>query len=140
MDDKGANKEDRMSAAQQPDGIKNVTTTAVFQDLASSSLPRVRMSGTEIRFKEVVLVCLALALLVFSIALFFKHWSKNYREINTVPYYAYLYKVIQSSPYTIDRDTCVYPRNTASDITSSCSSRRESHHIENMKGTPCMNN
>lgn len=76
--------------------VKNVTA-AVFHDLASSSLPRVRNSGTQIRFKEVVLVLLALALLVFSIALFFKHWSKNYREINTVPYYAYLYKVGSNS-------------------------------------------
>ena len=63
-----------------------------LQDFASTS-PRIRMSGTEIRPKEVILVLLALALLVFSIGLFFKHWSKNYREINTLPYYAYLYKV-----------------------------------------------
>ena len=67
--------------------------------------PQITMSGTEIRPKEAVLVMLALALLVFSICLFFKHWSKNYRDINTLPYYAYLYKVkknyitkLQASP------------------------------------------
>ncbi len=31
---------------------------------------------------------------VFSVALFFKHWRKNYWDINQLPYYAYLYKVI----------------------------------------------
>lgn len=61
-------------------------------------MPRVRMSGTDIRAKEVILVCLALALLVFSVSLFFKHWRKNYWDINQLPYYAYLYKV-QSERY-----------------------------------------
>ena len=57
------------------------------------SKPFVRISGTEVRAKEVILVCLALALLVFSITLFFKNWRKNYWDINQLPYYAYLYKV-----------------------------------------------
>ncbi len=55
--------------------------------------PSVRMSGTDVRAKEVILVCLALALLIFSVSLFFKHWRKNYWDINQLPYYAYLYKV-----------------------------------------------
>jgi len=72
---------------------KNKSTVAsAMQD--SFSPPHIRMSGTEIRPKEVVLILLALALLVFSIWLFLKHWSKNYRDINSLPYYAYLYKVI----------------------------------------------
>ena len=54
--------------------------------------PPVNVSGTEIRAKEVVLICLALMLLVCSILLFFKHWKKNYRDINQLPYYAYLYQ------------------------------------------------
>ena len=79
--------------------LKNATTSASSASEAAAveddMSPRIRMSGTEIRPKEAILVFLALALLVFSIALFFKHWSKNYREINTLPYYAYLYKVSQ---------------------------------------------
>ena len=35
---------------------------------------------------------MALTLLVCSILLFFKHWKKNYRDINQLPYYAYLYQ------------------------------------------------
>ena len=61
--------------------------------LLGTSSPQITMSGTEIRPKEAVLVMLALALMVFSMALFYKHWSKNYRDINSLPYYAYLYKV-----------------------------------------------
>ena len=44
----------------------------------------VTVSGTDIRTKEVVLVSMALLLLVFSLCLFFKHWKKNYRDINQV--------------------------------------------------------
>jgi hypothetical protein len=55
----------------------------------------VRVSGTDIRPKEIILVSLALLLLIFSVALFFKHWRKNYWDINQLPYYAYLYKVIR---------------------------------------------
>jgi len=54
--------------------------------------PRHRNGPVEIRAKEVILVCLALLLLVFSVSLFFKHWKKNYWDINQLPYYAYLYK------------------------------------------------
>ena len=44
--------------------------------------PRIDPSAHEVRPKEVVLICLALMLLVCSILLFFKHWKKNYRDIN----------------------------------------------------------
>ena len=54
---------------------------------------QVRTSGADVRPKELILVCLALMLLVFSVALFFKHWRKNYYDINQLPYYAYLCKV-----------------------------------------------
>ena len=46
--------------------------------------PQVTVSGTDIRAKEVVLVSMALLLLVCSLCLFFKHWKKNYRDINQV--------------------------------------------------------
>ena len=59
----------------------------------TEQLIHVRVSGTDIRPKEAILVSLALLLLVFSVALFFKHWRKNYWDINQLPYYAYLYKV-----------------------------------------------
>ena len=70
--------------------------------MSSSSLPSVsdEVAGTypsrrsvDVRPKEVILVCLALLLLAFSMTLFFKHWKKNYWDINQLPYYAYLYKV-----------------------------------------------
>ena len=72
-------------------GARNATLEMATTEEKFS--PRIRMSGTTIRPKEAILVILALALLVFSIMLFYKHWSKNYRELNTLPYYAYLYKV-----------------------------------------------
>ena len=68
---------------------KNDTSRVLLGTLS----PQITMSGTQIRPKEAVLVMLALALMVFSMALFYKHWSKNYRDINSLPYYAYLYKV-----------------------------------------------
>ena len=46
----------------------------------------------QVRAKEAILVSMALTLLVCSILLFFKHWKKNYRDINQLPYYAYLYQ------------------------------------------------
>ena len=46
--------------------------------------PKVTVSGTDVRVKEVVLVSMALCLLVCSMCLFFKHWKKNYRDINQV--------------------------------------------------------
>ncbi len=49
-------------------------------------------SSEQLRAKEVILICLALLLLVCSVLLFFKHWKKNYRDINQLPYYAYLYQ------------------------------------------------
>ncbi len=41
-------------------------------------------SGPPIKAKEVVLISLALLLLACSVLLFFKHWKKNYRDINQV--------------------------------------------------------
>ena len=45
-----------------------------------------------VSFKEGVLVSLALLLLVTSLCLFYKNWKKNYRDINQLPYYSYMYK------------------------------------------------
>ena len=47
---------------------------------------------SQVRAKEAILVSMALTLLVCSVLLFFKHWKKNYRDINQLPYYAYLYQ------------------------------------------------
>ena len=55
-------------------------------------LPQTKYDPDEIRPKEVILIVLALLLLVCSVLLFFKHWKKNYRDINQLPYYAYLYQ------------------------------------------------
>ena len=54
--------------------------------------PQTKYDPDEIRPKEVILIVLALLLLVCSVLLFFKHWKKNYRDINQLPYYAYLYQ------------------------------------------------
>ena len=79
---------DELIGSEEAIGARNATL-----EMEEKFSPRIRMSGTTIRPKEAILVILALALLVFSIMLFYKHWSKNYRELNTLPYYAYLYKV-----------------------------------------------
>ena len=50
------------------------------------------LPSPQVRAKEAILVTMALTLLVCSILLFFKHWKKNYRDINQLPYYAYLYQ------------------------------------------------
>lgn len=49
-------------------------------------------SATDTHAKEVILIICALLLLLCSILLFFKHWKKNYHDINQLPYYAYLYQ------------------------------------------------
>ena len=82
---------DELIGSEEAIGARNATLEMATTEEKFS--PRIRMSGTTIRPKEAILVILALALLVFSIMLFYKHWSKNYRELNTLPYYAYLYKV-----------------------------------------------
>lgn len=52
-----------------------------------------RFTGSsELRPKEVILVLLSLMLLGTSLVLFYKKWKKNYRDINQIPYYSYLYK------------------------------------------------
>ena len=60
--------------------------------------PKVRVSGIDIKRKEVVIVSMALTLLVTSLCLFYKNWKKNYRDINQLPYYSYMYKVQSPSP------------------------------------------
>jgi hypothetical protein len=53
--------------------------------------PKVTVSGTDIRVKELVLIAMALCLLICSVCLFFKHWKKNYRDINQViNYHAFI--------------------------------------------------
>ena len=59
-------------------------------------------SKTDIKVKEVVLVTLALTLLVTSLCLFYKNWKKNYRDINQLPYYSYMYKC-ESPPVAMTR-------------------------------------
>ena len=46
----------------------------------------------DVSAKEVILVTLALMLLATSLCLFYKNWKKNYRDINQLPYYSYMYK------------------------------------------------
>ena len=69
---------------------------------APTSWPKVRVSGIDIKGKEIVLVSMALTLLVTSLCLFYKNWKKNYRDINQLPYYSYMYKV-QSPSDTVAR-------------------------------------
>ncbi len=66
------------------------------EEYLSETLPA--KYAEEVRIKEVILIVLALLLLVCSIALFFKHWKKNYRDINQLPYYAYLYQKVTTQP------------------------------------------
>ena len=74
------------------------------------------MSLFEVRAKEAILVSMALTLLVCSILLFFKHWKKNYRDINQLPYYAYLYQKeeVQFEPeVSLSLDERFIPRSAA---------------------------
>ncbi len=70
--------------------VRNVDNNGGLDDLdtvasmMAQTPPKVTVSGTDIRAKEVVLVSMALCLLICSICLFFKHWKKNYRDINQV--------------------------------------------------------
>ena len=70
--------------------VRNVDNNGGMDDLdtvasmMAQTPPKITVSGTDIRAKEVVLVSMALCLLLCSICLFFKHWKKNYRDINQV--------------------------------------------------------
>ena len=61
-----------------------------------------RDSGSDLKAKEVILVTLALLLLITSLCLFYKNWKKNYRDINQLPYYSYMYKC-ESPPPQVTR-------------------------------------
>jgi hypothetical protein len=88
-----------------------VSTTEVYSSNSLPQFPPRFSNGVEqVRVKEVILIFMALALLVCSIMLFFKHWKKNYRDINQLAYSAYLYQkddevdaeVRKSDPTTTD--------------------------------------
>ena len=65
--------------------VDNMGETSVSSsELMAPFPPNVTVSGTDIRAKEVILVMMALCLLICSVCLFFKHWKKNYRDINQV--------------------------------------------------------
>ena len=70
--------------------------------VSSTTWPKIRVSGADVKVKEVILVTLVLFLLVISLCLFYKNWKKNYRDINQLPYYSYMYK-IESPPPTVTR-------------------------------------
>ena len=66
------------------DATASDSSSVSSSELMAPYPPKVTVSGTDIRAKEVILVLMALCLLVCSICLFFKHWKKNYRDINQV--------------------------------------------------------
>ena len=70
-----------------------------------------------VSFKEGVLVSLALLLLVTSLCLFYKNWKKNYRDINQLPYYSYMYK--DESPEAPPRPVVVAAAAAGSSMGSS---------------------
>ena len=61
-----------------------------------------RDSVSDLKAKEVILVTLAMLLLITSLCLFYKNWKKNYRDINQLPYYSYMYKC-ESPPPPVPR-------------------------------------
>ena len=69
--------------------------------VSSTTWPKIRVSGADVKVKEIILVSLALFLLVTSLCLFYKNWKKNYRDINQLPYYSYMYKM-ESPPPTLE--------------------------------------
>ena len=72
------------------------------ESVYSTAWPKLRVSGADIKVKEIILVGMALMLLATSLCLFYKNWKKNYRDINQLPYYSYMYK-IESPPPTVTR-------------------------------------
>jgi hypothetical protein len=68
----------------------------------STAWPKLKVSGFDIKVKEIILVSMALLLLATSLCLFYKNWKKNYRDINQLPYYSYMYKV-ETPPPTVTR-------------------------------------
>ena len=72
------------------------------ESIYSTAWPKLRVSGADIKAKEIILVSMALMLLATSLCLFYKNWKKNYRDINQLPYYSYMYK-IDSPPPTVTR-------------------------------------
>ena len=68
--------------------------------LHSTAWPKVKVSGYDIKVKEIILVSMALMLLATSLCLFYKNWKKNYRDINQLPYYSYMYKIESPPPVT----------------------------------------
>jgi len=100
-----------------PCALLEMTASNEIEGDASAEVPRWRVPKQEtalppfppsyataaepLRAKEVVLVCMALLLLVASVLLFFKHWKKNYRDINQLPYYAYLYQKDGSADFGV---------------------------------------
>ena len=82
---------------------KNIQYSSYFSNnVSSTTYPQMRISGADIKVKELILVTLALLLLVTSLCLFYKNWKKNYRDINQLPYYSYMYK-IETPPPTVTR-------------------------------------
>ena len=82
---------------------KNIQYSSYFSNnVSSTTYPQMRISGADIKVKELILVTLALLLLVTSLCLFYKNWKKNYRDINQLPYYSYMYK-IDTPPPTVTR-------------------------------------
>ena len=76
------------------------------ESIYSTAWPKLRVSGADIKAKEIILVSMALMLLATSLCLFYKNWKKNYRDINQLPYYSYMYK-IESPPPTVTRAPAV---------------------------------
>ena len=68
------------------------------QNNNGSTVSNPRDPGADIKAKEVILVTLALLLLITSLCLFYKNWKKNYRDINQLPYYSYMYKCESPPP------------------------------------------
>ena len=54
----------------------------------SFSQTMIPTSNFSVSFKEIFILFLFLLLLLYSIVTFLHNWSKNYRGINHVPYYA----------------------------------------------------
>ena len=71
--------------------------------LHSTPWPKLKVSGYDIKVKEIILVSMALMLLATSLCLFYKNWKKNYRDINQLPYYSYMYKIESPTPTVVTR-------------------------------------
>ena len=75
------------SSPPSPYSSSQSTDTAEYTVSTEPSIT-INTSDFNIHVKEIIILGLIFLLLIYSVVIFLKRWSKNYRDINQVPYYS----------------------------------------------------